>query len=641
MSTTAHETRAKTVPPGYMGLLNIIAYFMCAIQVGNFIVAQMNSSIFLTLHFMFGMLMCFLVYDAKGKQGYWTGSAKLVDVAFAVAAAAVAAYVLNDMDNYLLRIQLTPSAMDIAMGIAATLLTLESARRLTGASLSIIALVTIAYAFLGKYLPGALGHKGYSLMRVVKSIFSEHGIWGMPLNVSANTVFIYLLFGAFLNVCGADLIFRDLSIAIAGARRGGPAKIAVIASCILGTVSGSAVANVVSTGAFTIPLMKRTGYRKEFAGAVEAVSSTGGQFMPPVMGAAAFLLSEFVGISYAAVCVAAAVPAFLYYIFVFIMVDVEAIKHDLRGVDKSEIPPLIPVLRRSAKLIVPLIVLVTSLMVFNVNPVRSAIYGMVAVVLCSWLYKQDRFSLSSLREACFDAARGSAQIVSACAASGIVIAMLSLTGLGLKFSDLILSLGGSSLILCLFLAAVVSIILGMGLPTTASYIITATTMGPPLIQLGISPLSAHLFLFYFACISAITPPVAVASYAGAALADASTGKVGWEAVRLGFIAFVIPFAFALNPFLVAVDFSTLWNSLVTLLSVGTTLYAGLPLAYAIQGQARRPLNAMWRILFLALGILMITPFMYLYVPAGLAMIVIFLLQKHKYPQYSSIKGAMA
>ena len=269
----------------------------------------------------------------------------------------------------------------------------------------------------------------------------------MPLSVSANTVFIYLLFGAFLTACGADTIFRDLSITLAGSKRGGPAKIAVIASGIFGTISGSAVANVVSTGTFTIPLMKKVGYRKEFAGAVEAVASTGGQLMPPVMGAAAFLLSEFIGVSYASVCVAAAIPAFLYYIFVFIVVDAEALKYDLRGVDKKDIPALLPVLKRSAKLIIPVLVLILSLLVFHFSPVRSAIYAMIAVVVLSLLDKKDRFSLSKLTNAFLQASQGSAQIVSACAASGIVIGMLSLTGLGLKFSNLIFALGGTNLLL--------------------------------------------------------------------------------------------------------------------------------------------------------------------------------------------------
>jgi TRAP transporter 4TM/12TM fusion protein len=576
------------------------------------------------------MLMCFLVYDGKGKVSYWHGASKWIDILFALFSVLVAVYILSDIDGYLMRIQLRPSSIDIAMGIGVTIVILEAARRLTGASLSIIALVTILYAFFGGNLPGVLGHKGYSLIRIVKSIFSEHGIWGMPLSVSANTVFIYLLFGAFLSACGADTIFRDLSITLAGGKRGGPAKIAIIASGIFGTISGSAVANVVSTGTFTIPLMKKVGYRKEFAGAVEAVASTGGQLMPPVMGAAAFLLSEFIGVSYASVCVAAAIPAFLYYIFVFIVVDAEALKHDLRGVDKKDIPALLPVLKRSAKLIIPVLVLILSLLVFHFSPVRSAIYAMATVIILSLLDKEDRFSFSKLSSAFVQAAQGSAQIASACAASGIVIGMLSLTGLGLKFSNLIFALGGTNLFLCLLFSMVIAIILGMGLPTTAAYIITATTIGPALINLGLPPLSAHLFLFYFAAISCITPPVAVASYAGAALAEASPGKVGWEAVRLGFVAFLIPFAFVLSPALIHLDFSSAIKGIESLVNVATTLFAGMPFAYAIQGYAYGKINIILRLALFGFGIAMITPFMHLSVPAALLVAAYFLIKRRSY-----------
>ena len=614
----------------YKHIIAAIASLACIIQTANFILPPMNSTAFLALHFMFGMLMCFLVYNRKGKAAYWTGNFKWIDLLFALFSVAVAGYIVSDIDGYLMRIQLSPSIMDIIMGIGATILILEASRRLTGLSLSIIAAISILYAFFGDNLPGVLGHKGYSLIRVVKSIFSEHGIWGMPLSVSANTVFIYLLFGAFLSACGADTIFRDLSVALAGGKRGGPAKIAVIASGIFGTISGSAVANVVSTGTFTIPLMKKVGYRKEFAGAVEAVASTGGQLMPPVMGAAAFLLSEIVGVSYAAVCVAAAIPAFLYYIFVFVMVDVETIKSDLKGVDKKDIPVLWPILKRSAKLIIPVIVLIAGLLIFKFSPVRSAIYAMVAVIVLSSLDKLDRFNFSKLIDAFIQAAQGSAQIVSACAASGIVIGMLSLTGLGLKFSNLIFALGGTNLILCLIFSMIISIILGMGLPTTAAYIITATTVGPALINLGLPPLSAHLFLFYFAAISCITPPVAVASYAGAALAEASPGKVGWEAVRLGFVAFIIPFAFVLSPTLIHLDFSSILKGVESLVNVATTLFAGLPFAYAVQGYAYNKINPLFRLAFFGLGLAMITPFMFISIPAFLAMTAYFLIKRRSY-----------
>ena len=609
----APHTKGQRV---YQLLITTLCFAMCLMQIGNFILPPMKSTAFFALHFMFGMLMCYLIYDWHGEKTGLTGIKKIPDLLLAAGAVAVAVYIVSDVDGYLTRIQINASSMDILMGLIATVLVLEACRRLTGPSLTIIALITIAYAFLGKYLPGLLGHKGYSLQRVIKTIFSEQGIFGMPIGVSANTVFLFLLFGAFLNVCGADLIFRDISTAVAGKYRGGPAKIAVVASGIFGTISGSSVANVVSTGAFTIPMMKRTGYRSEFAGAVEAVASTGGQLMPPIMGAAAFVLAEMAGIPYANVCVAAAIPAFLYYISVFIMVDVEAIKSDLHGMDPKEVPPLIPVLKRGAKLIVPVVVLIVALVGFQQTPVRSALFAMAAVIICAFFDPNDRFSFRHLSGAFCQAAKGSAQIIAACCTSGIVIGMLAITGLGLKFSNFILDLGGQSLLACLFISMLVSIILGMGLPTTAAYIITATTIAPALLKLGLSPLCAHLFLFYFASLSCITPPVAIASYAGAALAGASPTKVGWEAVRLGIVAFLIPYAFALNPSIIVMDFTSAATAINTLLSVPLTLLAALPIAYAVQGFAYQKLAPWLRIICLGLGCCLVVPNLLVELPAA-------------------------
>lgn len=611
---------------------------MCTIQLINYLFLYMNSTAFLVLHFMFGTLMCFLIYDYKGKATEWSGSQKWIDMIFGTGAIAIAIHLLSDIDGYLLRIQLVPSTIDIIMGILITIIVLESARRLTGPSISIIAIITVIYALIGKFIPGILGNKGYSLVRIIKSIFSEHGIWGMPLSVSANTVFIFLLFGSFLSVSGADIIFKDLAVSIAGGKRGGPAKMAIIASSIFGTISGSAVANVVSTGAFTIPLMKKTGYRKEFAGAVEAVASTGGQLMPPIMGAAAFLLSEFIGMPYAKVCITAVIPALLYYIFLFFMVDVEAIKNNLRGIDKGDIPALMPILKRSAKLIIPVIVLVISLVVFHVSPVRSAIYAIVVIIVFSLFDKKDRFSYKKLVSAFVQAAKGSAQIISACCVSGIIIAMLSLTGLGLKLSNLILAFGDKNIFICLMFSMIITIILGMGLPTTAAYIISATTVAPALIKLGILPLHAHLFLFYFASISCITPPVAVASYASSAIADASPGRVGWEAVRLGLIAFIIPFAFVLNPKIISFGFSTFLEGLETYLSILSTLLAGIPLAYAIQGYVYKRINIFCRGGLLILGISMLTPYPCLFISSSVITVIFIILNKKLHQKKVILKG---
>ncbi|MEG1747742.1 MAG: TRAP transporter fused permease subunit, partial [Oscillospiraceae bacterium] len=413
-----------------------------------------------------------------------------------------------------------------------------------------------------------------------------------PIGVSASNVFLFLLFGAMLGASGADKIFQDIAIALTGRKRGGPAKMAVVASCLFGSISGSAVANVVSTGAFTIPLMKRQGYRPRFAGAVEAVASTGGQIMPPIMGAAAFVLADISGTPYSVVCLAALLPALMYYFVLFKMVDLEAVKRSLEGIPEEDLPDLKESLKHSFKLIIPLIVLLFLLLVIQTTPMMAAIWAMVAIVVCGFLDKTDRLTFKKIIGGFVDGSKSLPQVVAACACSGIVTGMFALTGLGLKFSDFIVSLGGSSIILSLVLSMVVCVILGMGLPTTASYIICATAIAPALTKIGVDPLAAHLFLLYFASISAITPPVAVASYAAAGIAEENALKVGTTAVKLGIAGFALPFTFALNPDYLHFGFDL--TTLVTWISAVVVCYA---VAVAIQGYVEQKVTIVERILY--------------------------------------------
>ena len=332
-------------------IITVLALVMCFIQIGKYIsiggkpIVNMYYLRIYALHYMFGMLFAFLMYDWKGKASGWTGlKKKWPDLILSAAAIAVAVYVMIDPSSFQTRLSITANQNDIIFGALATVVTIAAAYKLSGKALPIMAVIFIGYAFLGKYIPGGFGHRGYSLQRVIVNIFGDQGIWGSALATSCNIIFLFILFGAFLEVSGANEIFRDLSISLAGAKRGGPAKIAVISSAIMGTISGSAIANVVTTGAFTIPLMKKQKYRDEFAGAVEAVSSTGGQLMPPVMGAAAFLMAEATAIPYGTICLAALVPALMYYICIFSTVDVESLKANLTGMDIKDIPKLLPVL---------------------------------------------------------------------------------------------------------------------------------------------------------------------------------------------------------------------------------------------------------------------------------------------------------
>jgi TRAP transporter 4TM/12TM fusion protein len=613
----------------YYGI-TIISYIVCIIQIGYiFVPTVIKSFSFTVLHLTFGLVVCFLVFDIKGKARNFSGILKIVDIVLALMAVVISVYILPDPDEFMTRIQIRASRVDVVMGIITLIIVLESCRRMTGPALPVIALIFIAYSLWGGNLPGILGHKGYSINRIVTTVFSQQGIFGGPLTVSATILFIFLLFGAFLNASGADVIFKNLAVALTGRRRGGPAKIAVIASAIFGTISGSAVANVVSTGAFTIPLMKRQGYRSEFAGAVEAAASTGGQIMPPIMGAAAFLLSDMIGVPYRSVCVAALVPALMYYICLFIMVDVESLRHNLKGMDAKDIPALAPVLRTSAKLLIPVLMLIIVLVFSGQSPSRSALFAIASLIVCSLLDRNNRFNFSMLSKAFTGCARSVAQICSACATAGIVIGVLSVTGLGLKLSTLVFQLGGTNVFLSLILAMIVSVILGMGLPASAAYIITAVTISASLIRMGLPVMATHLFLLYFSCASNITPPVAIASYAGAAIAEASPNKVSYEAMKLGSVAFIVPFAFVMNPLLISFDFSSPLDTLQTVFDFGCAILMAFPLAYGIQGYIHRRINIFLRCLLVAMGIGLVSPFEYFKVGIVLLFGLFFFFEKRR------------
>ena len=600
----------------YFTAISVLCYIMCIMHIANFIpqVYIKNYSL-VAFTYVFGMMMCYLIYNFRGKAAYWDSwKTKLPDLLLTAGAIFVCFYVSYDVDAFLTRIQLRATGLDMVVGIIATITVLEACRRLTGPALPVIALITILYALLGNFLPGPLQIKGYSLNRVMRSIIGSQGILGSAMTTVTNTVFAFLLFGAFLNVCGANDIFRDLSIALAGKKRGGPAKMAVIASCIFGTISGSPSSNVASTGAFTIPLMKKTGYRKEFAGAVEAVASTGGQIMPPVMGAAAFLLAEFTGISYAEVCLAALVPALMYYVCRFKVIDCEALRLRLMGLSDEEIPPLGRVLKKSAKLLIPILVLLLAMLAFGRTAARSAFYAAISVIICDLFDKEDRFSFKKLLRGFEETAKGSATILAACGCAGIITAMLSLTGLGLTFSNFIFQLGNNHLLLSLIFAMIVSIILGMGVPTTVAYIVTATSMSAAFTRMGLPTLSSHMFLLYFACMSNITPPVAIAAYTGAALAGASPMKVGLLSVRLGIVGFIVPYIFIYNPLLLGWDFSSVAAAADTIQTLIAAVMVAWPFAYCMSGFTYKKLSIIERLLYGLLGFMLVIPYWYINVP---------------------------
>lgn len=586
----------------------LVSLFAVIIHVGNYTTFTMPSILFYAWHLLIGLVLIFLYKPLGGSKELSPGMRALcraVDWILIALTAAVSFYVIFNFETYTTTMQNNMMTKELyVFGIIITLLVLEAGRRMLGNVLPIIAIVAIIYALTGDKIPGLFGHRGYSMQRVVLAIFSDRGVYGTPIGTSATNVYLFLLFAAFLSVSGADIIFQNIAIAAAGRKRGGPAKMAVIASAFFGTISGSCVANVVSTGAFTIPLMKRNGYPKKFAGAVEAVASTGGQIMPPIMGAAAFVLSDVAGVPYAEVCIAAILPALMYYICLVKMVDLEAVKHNLAGLSEDEVPNLKESLARGMKLFIPVGVLLFMMLGMKTTPMKAAIFATAAILVTGVLDSKDRMTVKGVVNGAVAAGKSLCSVVAACSTAGIVVAVFSLTGLGLKFSNFIVQLGSNSLIPSLILAMLVCAILGMGLPTTAAYIVCATAIAPALTGLGLPILAAHLFLMYFASISAITPPVAVASYAAAGIAEENPMKVGLQAVKLGITGFILPFAFALNP-----DYITFGWNLQTLLTWISGMVVCYSLAIMLQGYVEERITMVERIAYLGVIVLAITPYM--------------------------------
>ena len=586
----------------------LVSLFAVIIHVGNYTTFTMPSILFYAWHLLIGLVLIFLYKPLGGSKELSPGMrtlCRVVDWVLIALTAVVSFYVIFNFETYTTTMQNNMMTKELyVFGIIITLLVLEAGRRMLGNVLPIIAIVAIIYALTGDKIPGLFGHRGYSMQRVVLAIFSDRGVYGTPIGTSATNVYLFLLFAAFLSVSGADIIFQNIAIAAAGRKRGGPAKMAVIASAFFGTISGSCVANVVSTGAFTIPLMKRNGYPKKFAGAVEAVASTGGQIMPPIMGAAAFVLSDVAGVPYAEVCIAAILPALMYYICLVKMVDLEAVKHNLAGLSEDEVPNLKESLARGMKLFIPVGVLLFMMLGLKTTPMKAAIFATAAILVTGVLDSKDRMTLKGVVNGAVAAGKSLCSVVAACSTAGIVVAVFSLTGLGLKFSNFIVQLGSNSLIPSLILAMLVCAILGMGLPTTAAYIVCATAIAPALTGLGLPILAAHLFLMYFASISAITPPVAVASYAAAGIAEENPMKVGLQAVKLGITGFILPFAFALNP-----DYITFGWNLQTLLTWISGMVVCYSLAIMLQGYVESRITVLERLAYLAVIVLAITPYM--------------------------------
>lgn len=513
-------------------------------------------------HLAFVQLLAFLLFPPTKNSP--RNTLPWYDIVLGLIGMACWLYIVVNFDS-LVRRSGNNTPLDVAVGIVGSLVLFESCRRIVGLPIMIIAGSFIVFAFAGKYLPGFLHHRGYSLQRVVCHLFyNTEGIMGTPIGACSTFIFLFILFGALLEKTGIGHFFIDVCNALAGGASGGPAKVAVLSSALLGTVSGSSVSNTVGSGSFTIPMMKRLGYKGEFAGAVEAAASTGGQIMPPIMGAAAFLMAESLGLPYITIVKAAIVPAILYFTGIFITVHLEAKKLGLKGLPKDQLPRFMQLLLRKGYMILPLVVIIYFLCAGK-TAVFAALMGIIACVLVGFGVsvsdlahgRKPSFGGKDIVEIMCTAARNIISVAIACGMAGIIIGIVTLTGLGLRLGNGLVMLAHGKLFLTLVFTMVASIILGMGAPTTANYLITSTITAGAIISLGIEPLAAHMFAFYFGIIADVTPPVALAAIAGAAIAKAKPMKTALNATKLAIGAFIIPYMFVYNSKMLMINASAL------------------------------------------------------------------------------------
>ena len=488
-------------------------------------------------------------------------------------------------------------------GAVLTLIVLEAARRTLGYIMPILSIIFIAYALAGPHLPMAIAHRGYSLERICKFLATDlDGLFGTTMSVSASVIFMFVMFGAFLEASGCSDFINNIAISLTGKIKSGPALSAVVASGLMGSINGSAVANVVGTGTFTIPLMKSRGYKPQFAGGVESVASTGGQILPPVMGSGAFLMVAFTEQKYIAIVIAAVIPALLYYWGCAVAVITQSELIDITKMDEKDIPKTKDVLKDGWIYLLILGILIVLLLVVQYSPLYAALWATVSVPVIMLFDRKKRFTFKDIPSAMVKSGFSAMSIVIGCACAGCVVGMVSLTGIGVIFGDMMIQLAHGMLFPSLVFTAITCIILGMGLPTTAAYVIAASILAPSLIKLGLTPLTSHLFVFYFACLSAITPPVALAAYAGAGIAKCSPMTTAVEACKLGFAGFIVPFAFCYSPAMM------MQGSVIEVLSVFLSAFIGVSIiSSGFQGWLFWRLNWFERVVFVAAGMLMFIP----------------------------------
>ena len=559
-----------------------------------------------SLHVSMILILAFAMYPATKKA-----SRKIIawyDYILIALSAAVPLYMWLDYFNIINRAG-KPNSMDVIIGTLLTLLVLEATRRVCGMALPILGVIFILYSLMGTKqglipvnIPGIFLHRGYTWQKLMSHFFANtEGIYGSSVNVASTYIFLFIAFGEIMNKCGMGKFFNDIANALAGGSKGGPAKVAVVASGLLGMINGAAVAVVVTTGSFTIPLMKKTGYDNEFSGAIVATGSVGGQLMPPVMGAAAFIMAETLGIKYSTLLVSAIIPAVIYYMGILLQIQMRAEKMGMQGTPKDQLPKVGEVMKEYGHLAIPLVFLIYMLFFSGKTVIMAAFYTILFTIVVAQLRPNTRMSLNDIIDAMVASAKSTVSVAIACACVGIIVGVCSITGFALNMASTIIQIGGQSLMFTLMFTMVTCMILGMGLPSIPSYIITSTIAAPALVTLGIPPIAAHMFCFYFAMFANLTPPVALAAFAAAGIAGGSPMKTGWASGKLALAGFILPYMFVYNTELLLLD-----TPIAKGIQVAITAAIGVFLiSVAVEGFLFRKVNAVLRILCFAGAYLLI------------------------------------
>lgn len=627
------EGSKRTLAGTALLIVSILGFCMSVFHLYVAGFQAIDANVFRPAHLALGLSLTYLVTPATKKS-----SRKKIpwyDWVLAVLAAVPNLYIIINYEEIASRVGIV-TTLDVVMGLIMIVTILEAGRRCVGPVLTGIAVFFILYAVLGKYFPGVMAHRGVSVSGLVRHMcMTLEGIFGTALGASASFIFLFCLLGALMSELRSDEVMIDLAVAVFGRQRGGPAKAAVVSSGLFGMISGSSLANVTTTGTFTIPLMKKVGYEPEFAGAVEAAASCGGQIMPPVMGATAFIMAEFLGTSYLSVCLAAALPAAMYFAAIFAAVHQKAVALGLRGLPKEELPNAWKVLKTGGYLLLPMVVIVVALLL-GFSASMAGFIAIVFTVLISYVRKESRMTPKRLFRALANGAISATGVMVACAIVGFISGSFTLSGLGLKLAGIVLDLAKGNLLLTLVFAALISIILGMGVPTTANYIVMSMITVPIVAKMGVMPMAAHMFCFYYGIVSDLTPPVALGALAGAGLAKAKFLPTAINATKLGVAAFIVPFFFVYNPELLLGQTPF---TMLTVVQIAFALLGIFALSCSLFGQFVCKMTAVERVLVAGAALLMILPEMLTSLVGMGILAVVFVVEKARSKKSAAVSVA--